>query len=274
MTTIPVDAIDPAAAHDRWVHEYEWHLDLVPPIMDALITATLPSIRANRTDKIIVTGGGPVDNMTAFLRGIDVATDGRLVDGGAAADALTLWWDFVDYLQAATAWINLDVAVPIAPDLPPLAGDFRAWVSRRPDPDPLIARRVAFASIAWLIDHAGQVAAFEQLEESREGLFAEVRRMRSRYGVMPHTRRPRAVCTTCGERAVTVTWIDNPNGSVKPIRAGKCRRCGEQYLDTTEPVQRPHTAPNVVLSTPCSELLHEACRSVHCACRCHEGEPS
>lgn len=274
MTTgmVPVDAIDPLAVHDRWVHQFEWHLDILPPLMDAIVTATLPHIRATQTDKIVITGGGPVDNMTAFLRGIDVDEHGRLGAGGAAADAEHLWALVVDYTEAVAAWINMMISVPYAPDLPPLVTARGRWVAPRPDPDPLGARRDALMVAGWLSDHAQQISDLEQLEEAREGLFGEIRRLRASYGVVPHSRRPRVRCTTCGERSVVVAWVDSPNRSPKSVRAAKCRTCGETWQDATEPPPQAHTARQIV-SKMCADLIHEACVSIHCECGCHNLAP-
>lgn len=259
MTTqlIPVDAIDPVAALDRWTREFEHHLDLLPPVMDAIVTATIPHIRANQTDKIVVTGGGPVDNMTAFLRGIDTTEEGRLVDGGAAADARHLWGMVVEYAEAVTAW---EPRIEHRPTLTP-----------RPNADPLTARSLALTTAGWLIQNAALIEPIHELDDYREALFTLIRRLRGRYGVAPFTRRPRAFCTTCGTRNVTITWIDNPNGSPKPVRAGKCGSCGQTYQDTREPADEPSRAPRAVLSPACADLMHELCQSINCECPHHTG---
>ena len=61
MTDITM-AIDPDAAHDQWVREHEWHLGLVPAILEALVESTLPQLPVSRGgsrfDKDQITGGG------------------------------------------------------------------------------------------------------------------------------------------------------------------------------------------------------------------------
>lgn len=258
---IPVDAIDPAAAHDRWVQQFEWHLDLVPPVMDAIVTMTLPSIQAGRVEKR-VTGGGYVDSMTRVLAAFDQSEDAEGIQpGGAAADARHLWGMVVEYVDAAAAWAGDTISAP-----PPT-------LSASPDADPLTARRQAFAAIGWLIDNSIRIELFHELEPYREDLFELIRHLRGKYGVVPFSRRPRRVCTTCGERAVVIVWISNPSGSPKPLRAAKCSRCGETWQDTGDDAQRSHT-PRRVMSEACDDLVHEGCRAVNCGCSCHSGRRS
>lgn len=254
--TIPLDAIDPAARADRWLRSFEHHLDLVPPIMDAIITSTIPHIRATVTDRDRITGGGVIDNMTAFLRGVDVGTTGRIVGVGAAADAEHLWWWVVTFTRA--------VAANITPTRPAPA------LADRPDADPLTARAVALTTVGWLIDHADQIEQLTVYESDIDEMFQEIRHLRGKYGVHEHPRRPRSRCATCGVLAVVVTWVDGPNGSPKPVKAGKCRQCGETYLEAPQPVDESPAASREVRSRECADLLHELCASVHCECRCHD----
>lgn len=257
--SIPINAIDPAAIYDRWLHQFEWHLDVLPPLMDAIVTETLPttgvSRGGSRFDRLQITGNNVVDNMSDFLRGVDVDSQGRIVGGGAAADATELWGMVVEYVDAVTAWAHPDPPHP-------------ASITRKPNPDPLTARRDAFTTIGWLIDHAPTVHTIVELEPFREDLFTLIRRQRARYGVMPHSRRPRARCTVCGSIAVTVSWVDSLNGSPKPVQAAKCRTCGDVTYPDAQPATRPHTVSRAVLSEACADLAHEACRSVHCDCPC------
>lgn len=221
--TIPIDVIDPATAADQWHRQYEHHLDLLAPVMDAIITETLPRITAARTGTGRITGGGHVDNMTPFLQAFDQSKHGNGTNaGGATADATALWWDVIDYVRAVTAWINVDVAVPWAPHLPP------TW-DPRPDADPLTARALALTTAGWLIDRAHLIQPIRELDEAQDHLFTEIRHLRGRYGVTPRPRRPAARCVICGTRTVTVTWVDGPNGSPKPVRAARCRTCGQTY---------------------------------------------
>lgn len=218
MTDITM-AIDPDAAHRSWVHAFTWHLDIVPPLMDALVEATLPKIPVSRGgsrfDRLQITGGGYQDNMQ-LLDMFDVVGDGVMVQKGAIADARELWSWIVQYTRAVDAWIAPARPAPTLTD--------------NPNPDPNQARGEALVTAGWLIDHAALIAEVRELEEHREAMFALIRRLRGQYAVFNHPRRARpATCTTCGERAVVIDWIDAGNGSPKPVMGGKCRRCGEQY---------------------------------------------
>lgn len=79
--SIPLNAIDPEAAELRARRQFEHHLDLLAPVMDAIVTSTVPSLRAAKVEKRI-TGGGHVDNMTLFLQAFDQSTHGRGVGAG------------------------------------------------------------------------------------------------------------------------------------------------------------------------------------------------
>lgn len=216
--TIPHDAIDPDATARRWRHEYEYHLDLLAPVMDAIIMMTLPTIPVSRGgsrfDKDQISGGGYFDNVP--LQNVTVDGDGRFVAAGAAADATELWGMVVEYVDAVAAWLRDDTA----PNLEP-----------KPNADPLTARALALTTAGWLIDHTDAVHTLTELEPYREHLFTLIRRLRGRYGVSPTPRKPRARCTTCGQRAVAVTWVDGANGSPRPVQVGRCTRCGETYRE-------------------------------------------
>lgn len=223
MTDITM-AIDPEAAHRRWVHEFTWHLDIIPALMDALVEATLPRIPVSRGgsrfDKDQINGGGYFDNMH-LLDAFDVTTEGTVVQKGAVADARELWSWIVQYTRAVDAWI-----APVRP---------APTLTDNPDPEPLSARSVALVTAGWLIDHADQIADISELEEHREAMFALIRRRRGQYGVYNHPRRARpAVCTTCGERSVVIDLVDAGNGSPRPVQGGKCRTCGEVYRSEGE----------------------------------------
>ena len=215
----PLDAIDPDATARRWRHEFEYHLDLLAPVMDAVVMMTLPQIPVSRGgsrfDRDQVTGGGYVDTMAA-LDHMTVTGDGQIVAAGAARDATDLWGMVVEYTEAVVAWTTPGEAPAL---------------ERKPNPDPLSARGIALTTAGWLIDHADAARSIEPLEPYREELFALIRRLRGVYGVSPAPRKPRARCTTCGQRAVAVTWVDGANGSPRPVQVGKCRVCGETYRE-------------------------------------------
>lgn len=214
-------AIDPDAAHRRWVHEFTWHLDIVPALMDALVEATLPRIPVSRGgsrfDKDQITGGGYRDNMQ-LLDQFDVTAEGAMVQKGAVEDARELWSWVVQYTRAVDAWITPGRPAPVLAD--------------NPDADPLSARSVALVTAGWLIDNADLIAEVQELDGHRDEMFRLIRHLRGRYGVYNHPRRARpVVCTTCGERSVVVDWVDAGNGSPRPVQGGKCRTCGQVYRE-------------------------------------------
>lgn len=217
--SIPLDAIDPVAQHHNWIHEFEWHFDLLPHVMDAMVTMTLPTIPVSRGgsrfDRDQVTGGGWVDNVPDIFA---VTDEGRIVAKGAAEDAQHLWGCIVEYVDAVTEWLR-----------EPAETGLNVTIAVNPDPN--LARGIALTTAGWLIDRAERIADLHDLDEYRLMLFALLRRLRGRYGVHAHPRQPRATCTVCGARAVIVRWIDDPNGSPKPVRAGQCRVCEQTYHD-------------------------------------------
>jgi len=253
MNTIPIDAIDPEAQHRQWHAHYEYHLDILPPLMEILVMMSLPSIQAARTDKIVVSGGGYIENVP-------------ILDGPSPiADALYVWGFVVGYVRQVTHLLNVDVPVPHRPILPPLEG--RAL--ERVNADPLLARRHALMLTGWLADHADRIVMLHTVQDAEDRLFAELRHLRARYGVSPHPRRTLQVCDVCGTRAVSLRWIDGPSGSPKPLRAAVCRNCGETRLAPSDDATRPHRAgDSIALSEACEAGDHAGCGSLHCECGC------
>jgi hypothetical protein len=206
----------------RWVEAFTWHLDQLPPLMETMGVLRLPSIPVSRGgsrfDKLQITGGGFIDNIP-------------VTDGGAHVDQAALWAMLVEYARAATAWVNIGIDAPWAPELPPIADYPRVWAGpARVDADPLLARRIALQTTGWLIDHADAIEPIHELDEYREQLFIEIRRMRARYRSAGTIRRARPrTCGVCGESAVIVDWIDAANGSPRPVQVGRCKVCGQIY---------------------------------------------
>lgn len=236
--SIPLNAIDPEAEHRRWVQQFEWHLDLIPPVLDAVIMSTLPTIPVSRGgsrfDRDQVTGGGYIDNMSDALIAFDQSSkaDG-LAPSRAIADARNLWWLTLDYTRAVAAWVNAEIDAPYAPDLPPLYGT--EWVGSPLDADPIGARAHALVVVGWLIERAEFVGTITELGEALDDLFVEVRHLRGVYGVHSSPRRerqPRRRCGTCGEVAVIVDWVSDPAGGPKPVRVVKCTACRKTYTDS------------------------------------------
>lgn len=210
-------AIDPDAAHRNWVRAFEWHLDTVPLLIDALVEATLPTIPVSRGgsrfDRDQITGGGYRDNLQ-LLDHFDVANSGQLIRQGPAADAVELWSWIVGYARAVDAWITAVRPAPVLPD--------------NPSPDPLTARGEALVTAGWLIDHADQIATVPELEASREEMFTLIRRLRAQYGVHRHPRRARpAVCRVCGAAEVRSHWVTGPTGPGS-VEVRTCRTCGDE----------------------------------------------
>lgn len=226
---LPHDAIDTERADHEWRRAFEWHLDQVPPLMEALGVLRMPSIRSTQFDKVRISGGGYTDYDPQLA--LTVTDTGAIVDAGYTRDQAELWAMLVEYVRAVTAWLNATITVPHAPILPPLAQT--QWQSPRPSGDPLTARAEALHAIGWLIDHAPsiQVVALE-LEPFREDLFTLIRRTRGRHRSAGTRRRARPRrCGICGECAVIVDWVDGANGSPRPVQVGKCKICGQTYTE-------------------------------------------
>lgn len=228
----------------EWHRSFEYHLDVVPPLIEIIVWMTLPSIPVSRGgsrfDKIQITGGGYFDNIPDEIPG-----------DAAAQDARELWSWVVAYTRAVADWIEPARPAPI--------------LDERPNADPLSARSVALTTIGWLIDHAQLVHDVAELDEHTDAMFTIIRALRGRYGVFPRPRRQLELCDICGERQVVFTWAENPSGSPKPVRVGKCRTCGETYeVATPAPVVEA-----VTMSELCADGRHERCESVHCQCPHH-----
>lgn len=239
-----------------WEAHFTYHLDILPPLMEALVWLVLPSVPVSRGgsqfDRPQITGGGYFD--------VVPVTDGRT----SMTDAIGVWERVAEYVTRITVRLNLPVRAPWAPILPPLWGP---WLSRV-NPDPLLARRHALMITGWLADHTDQIITFHELQESEDALFFELRALRARYGVSPRPRRPREICGVCGTRAVTVQWVPAKDGSPKPVRAAVCSNCGDTHLAPAEDAHRPHRAARVILTEACETGHHDKCTSMHCECSC------
>lgn len=242
--SVPLTSIDPDAEHHEWVRSFTYHLDLLPPLMEVLIWMTIPGISASRFDQIKVAGGGELNDIAKLLA--TGATTEPLLD------AVDIWGLVVEYVHSVEASIAPTRQAPV--------------LTTKPNPDPLLARSIALTTIGWLIDHADQIAHLQD-DEYREHMFAEIRRLRGRYGVFSTARRPKARCPICGEVKVSIVYVKATNGSPKPVRVARCGMCGH-----TEGLPEPVTIPTyerATLSEPCADLTHTTCASVHCECRCH-----
>jgi len=205
-------------ADRRWRDEFEWHLSIVPVLMDVLVDATLPVIPVglgSRFDKDQITGGGYRDNMAMADR----------IDTGPVADARDLWDWVIGYTLAVSSWLNHDVPAPYAADIPPV-------VDRRVNADPLTARGLALVTAGWLIDRADRIVLLTELEDHRAEMFRTIRHLRGRYGVFNHPRRARPTqCTICGEMTVHTRWATSTDGRPRSIEVKTCSTCGDEHRE-------------------------------------------
>jgi len=240
MTTrdlIPVDALDPEAVRREWIRAYEYHLDHVPPLIEAIVVETLPSIRASRVDQEKVTGGGYVDSVPTLS-----------LDTHAATDARELWGLIVEYVDAVAEWLGLE----------------HPRLSVKPNPDPLLAHTQMGTVVEWLVEHADDTRPIHQLDEFREAMFARIRQLRARYGVFTNGRRPKRLCDVCGARQVVDVWVDSTLTG-RSVRASRCSACHDVQIGGDTP-----PAPRVQTEA-CEQGRHDECTSLHCECEHHEG---
>lgn len=203
MTTLDIVDLDTA----RWVRQYEWHLDQIPAILHTLRDEAVP-LKAARLDNIRVSGSREQAPLPFNADMVDAGDD--------------LWAALAQYLGHVAELLGETVT------------DAASW-TRRGEAVGLSshirgreALALAYRVIAWLIDHARQVAAFTVLQDTEDHLFALIRKLRTRY-MIPAVERParRRQCTTCGEQAVTAAWVDGINA--RPVLVATCRRCGATY---------------------------------------------
>jgi len=229
MTDITM-AIDPDAAHDQWMREHEWHLELVPSILEALVESTLPQLPVSRGgsrfDRDQITGGGFYDTTPTVH--FDYDRYAGVIAQGGAADARELWDELIDYYSAAVSVVAKPTRIP-------------PTVSIKPDADPLTARGEALITIGWLIDHGEQIAAAPTLAKEPEDLFVVIRHLRGRYGVFnsPRRRKPET-CTVCGEYQVRSVWVGSRIGP-RSVEVKRCRTCGNETREEPTPGRRQIT---------------------------------
>lgn len=223
MTALtPASAIDQEAIYREWARQYEWHIDQIPALLETLVQMLQPTIRASVTDKILITGGGYRDNVPVTDRGRP-----------GLYDAISLWFALREYVKAVGM---------LAGECPAPGRHGALWSGTTGigDVTPAVAREVGFTATAWLADRLPALAGWNQLSPLEEELFHLIRRTRARYRDTSTVRRARPrLCTTCGEVAVNVDWVDAGNGSPKPVQVGRCRRCGATYMQKiTEPEEQ------------------------------------
>ena len=207
-----VGMFDPHAAHDRWIKEHTWRIDLVPDLIYVIVEATLPQIPVglgSRFDGEQLTGGGYVDSMRMLDR----------IDTGAALDAREFWTEVYDYHQAA-------VRAVVKPSRP------APVLSPHPDADPLSARGTALLAVGGLIDHGEHIASAPVLDREPDALYVMIRHLRGRYGVFQHPRRqPLERCNVCGEVRVETRWATSKDGRARSVEVKRCAHCGHEIRE-------------------------------------------
>lgn len=209
LATLPrLDTGDVAELeYARWVRRYEWHLDQIPAILHTLRDEAIP-LKAARLDTVRVSGSRDHSPLPFRAEMVDDADD--------------LWAALTLYLGEVADLLGETVT------------DAVSW-TRRGEPVGIgaavrgrQANALTFQIIAWLIDHAARITAFEQLQDTEEHLFGMIRRLRARY-MVAEVDRPtrRRDCSICGQRAVTATWTTDVND--RPVLAVACRHCGATY---------------------------------------------
>ncbi|MGF3055630.1 hypothetical protein [Microbacterium sp. YY-01] len=187
----------------QWTQQLEFHLDLIPKLLGAMLDLAAPDVRATQLDQPRVTGGG-------YRATVPVT------DEGAGADATYLWSLFADYTLAVAEWLGVDAVVP----------------DRCPDTSQA-AFGAALVVVDTLIRHAHLIYVHRELEGFEREMCREIRRLQRRYlpaheGVQQHAR----TCVLCGAvKAVRVVWADGVGGSPRPRMVAVCRVCGKEYTE-------------------------------------------
>ncbi|MGW9345565.1 hypothetical protein ACWGR3_28850 [Streptomyces albidoflavus] len=198
---VPVDAIDPDAAYRRWVERFLWHVDQLPALVETTGTIVMAARGVKAAPlKERVSGGGYVDNVP-------------LVDGPESRNARAVWDATRAYITCASGHLGVE-----GPLLPPGLPD-----------DVELARLWAFAANEWLSSVVDYIRAWPDLGELEDALFRLIRRARGRVDMHTVRRTRPELCTTCGEAAVLVDWIDGVDGEAALVKA--CKVCGQLYAE-------------------------------------------
>lgn len=199
--SIPLDAIDPDAAYERWVERFLWHVDQLPAVIEitGTIVVAARGIRAAPIQERL-TGGGYVDNMP-------------LVDGPEARNGRAVWDATRAYIARASS--HLGIEGPLLP-------------SALPD-DVEVAREWAYAANGWLAAVVPHILAWPDLDELEAALFRLIRRARARLHTGTVRRARPELCRICGQEAVLVDWVDGSDGVAVLTKA--CAKCGQIYTE-------------------------------------------
>lgn len=192
--TMPLDAIDPEAGYRQWVAQYLWHVDQLPNVVQAVGTVAMaPQMLRAAQLRERVSGGGFIDNMP-------------VVDGPESRYAAAVWNALRAYLTVASSRLGVE-----APALP----------ASLPD-DVDLARRWAFVANEWMAAWVEHLLDWQDLAAAENELFRLIRRARTRLDAGTVRRARPESCELCGDDAVTVDWVDSPDGAVL-VKA--CQSC-------------------------------------------------
>jgi hypothetical protein len=170
----------------RWVQRWTWHLDQVPGLLEMMRAEAVPLAAFDYQAVRVQTSrdGAPMPFRVDAIDGSD-----------------DLWAALVQYADN----VQDLMPSPLAP-LPAVA----RWNSRgeiagiRSMSD---VRRDAMLVVGWLVDRVHWIAPLEQLGDTEDHLFAQVRAAHARYGdasiIVPGRPRSKARrCKVCGAAAV------------------------------------------------------------------------
>lgn len=198
----------------RWLERYEWHVGLVPGLLQVM-RDDVPRISS--------------DSRRYGAERVSSSRDGAPLPFNADTldNADELWAALVQYAENVDELLAESAPLVLAP-LPTVA----RWRARgeaqgiRSTGD---VRRDAFAIVGWLIDRVDWIAPLTVLEDSEDFLFTLIRRSRARYLGNPARRATgRRLCPLCRTGEVVVTFVDAPL-STKGERVAKCSLCGEVF---------------------------------------------
>lgn len=205
--------ITPDEQWRRWVERYEWHLGLVPGLLDAM-RDDVPRISS--------------DSRRYGAERVSSSRDGAPLPFNADTldSADELWAALVQYAENVDELLATEAPLVLA--TLPSVGRWRARGEAQGIRSTGDVRRDAFAIVGWLIDRVDWIAPLPVLEESEDFLFTLIRRHRARYLGTPARRESRRLCPLCRTGEVVVTFVEAPL-STKGERVAKCSLCGEVY---------------------------------------------
>lgn len=200
---------------DRWVRRYRWHLAEIPGLLMICRQTGSGGLRAAAYGER-VSGGSDVRRLPFQADGLD--------------DADLLWAVLVLYGREVAELFG---------GSSPSALRYQVW-SRLGEPQglppglsPEGAWSLGDVVCRWLSERALSAALFSELEDSEEHLFALVRALRARYGLVEKVvvaQRPRR-CGLCGYRAVVASYETVAGRERSRVW---CKVCGAENEGVTE----------------------------------------